>query len=152
MGKRWLRSWEQLWLSREGFGALTMKRGRVCQVWRSGQVVETGVRAMTLHCRPCTDTRAGGEAPGWFCLQLRDMGMKSVVENQTLCMHIFACGTEKLWANSFLQQNNLSANKFPPSSSPSRFADRQQEHKDGQEETSVEGRVIRREGKPKLTM
>jgi len=75
-----------------------MKRGRVCQVWCSGQVVETGVRAMTLHCRPCTDTRAGGEAPGWFCLQLRgqDMGMRSVVENQTLCMHIFACGTEKL--------------------------------------------------------
>lgn len=32
-----------------------------------------------------------------------------------------------------------------PPSSPSRSADRQQEHKDGQEEKSVEGRVTQRE-------
>lgn len=36
------------------------------------------------------------------------------MQNQTLCVHVFACGTEKLWINSLLQQNNLSVNKSPP--------------------------------------
>lgn len=69
-----------------------------------------------------------------------------VVENQTLCMPIFACGTKKLWTNSLLQQNNLSANKSPSPAPHPALPGRWQEHEDGQEEKSVEGRMIRGQG------
>lgn len=42
------------------------------------------------------------------------MGVNRVVENQTLSVYIFACGTKKVWTSSLLQQNSLGCNKSPP--------------------------------------